>query len=765
MATYYWPPGRNSGGGGGSSAETIPILNSFAELLALGAHVEDTYFLTGYSSSYPGIGSGFWIWEPGSPLTTTTGVVAFTGGAYVPMFYNSRIDVTRFGARDGTTNNAAVQDAMALQQNAAFSGDKVLFFPQGRFIITSTLDTTASAERFQCEGIGRGEVNSLPYYSGASTVEMATDNTPVFKINKYHDSIRGMTIRYTNRQTSAQTAAIGIVIDTSSYQTSGQCNLHDLQFGSVYSAISSTGGTGYAINSSLKDIKVGNYSGTAISLTAGTTWDLSQIFIQNLYPGTGGVTVTNIVKAGVQLTLTTSGTFPTGLKSNSFVYLYNVDPGYTKYFVVKSTGVNTVVVDFAVDPGVGPVITTGTLLVIGADAAGPAIYLGDGFEGSLNSVDIEASCCPNGTMLETFGDSVNISQLHIEWVMSTGATWYPIKHSGGALNINSLTVLNSGVQSGGTGYIIYKTGNAGSTIVNSFGIRDIATTGATVSFAGRSVATLSSVILNEVTDLGTVRANATSAIAFGTAKQLMKSTQVRAINSESLTASSGTQIGTQQDLTVNQSGTAAYTGWQYDVTETATGSGSKLPWKLTVGGGTIASITNAGALALTSSISSAPTAATVSSTFGRTGTTDSCFVLGGYGATAIDTRMSLSVSSIQTGDNTAFTSGKTFSINTGSQNSNTRIGSGAAGVGLRVGGSATTIISKINFGVATLVAGTVTVANTDITVNSRIFVTRHTDGGALGTSYSITRVAATSFTITSTSATETSIISWLQFEP
>jgi len=89
--------------------------------------------------------------------------------------------------------------------------------------------------------------------------------------------------------------------------------------------------------------------------------------------------------------------------------------------------------------------------------------------------------------------------------------------------------------------------------------------------------------------------------------------------------------------------------------------------------------------------------------------------------------------------------------------------------GLVVGGGTTH--TKIKSGVATLVAGTVTVSDSDIletgtaATSSRIFVTRMTDGGTLGTGYSITRTNATSFTITSSSASETSTVSWVIFNP
>lgn len=86
-------------------------------------------------------------------------------------------------------------------------------------------------------------------------------------------------------------------------------------------------------------------------------------------------------------------------------------------------------------------------------------------------------------------------------------------------------------------------------------------------------------------------------------------------------------------------------------------------------------------------------------------------------------------------------------------------------------GSSGTKHTKIKSGVATLVAGTVTVSDSDVletgtaATSSRIFVTRMTDGGTLGTGYSITRVNATSFTITSTAGAETSTLSWMMINP
>lgn len=67
-------------------------------------------------------------------------------------------------------------------------------------------------------------------------------------------------------------------------------------------------------------------------------------------------------------------------------------------------------------------------------------------------------------------------------------------------------------------------------------------------------------------------------------------------------------------------------------------------------------------------------------------------------------------------------------------------------------------------GNATLVAGTVTVANTSVTANTIVMLTRKTSGGTLGTAITYTVIAATSFTINSDSALDTSTFSYVLIE-
>jgi hypothetical protein len=83
----------------------------------------------------------------------------------------------------------------------------------------------------------------------------------------------------------------------------------------------------------------------------------------------------------------------------------------------------------------------------------------------------------------------------------------------------------------------------------------------------------------------------------------------------------------------------------------------------------------------------------------------------------------------------------------------------SAGKGIRVKEG-----SNARLGTATLVAGTVTVSNTSVTANTRIFYSVQAPGGTQGF-LSVARVAGTSFTLTSTSATDTSVVAWFLVEP
>jgi hypothetical protein len=85
----------------------------------------------------------------------------------------------------------------------------------------------------------------------------------------------------------------------------------------------------------------------------------------------------------------------------------------------------------------------------------------------------------------------------------------------------------------------------------------------------------------------------------------------------------------------------------------------------------------------------------------------------------------------------------------------------AAGAGLKVAEGA-----NAKQGLATLVAGTKTVANTSVTANSRISLTGQNDNGGTPGFLRVTAItAATSFVITSSNVADTSIVFFEIWEP
>lgn len=82
-------------------------------------------------------------------------------------------------------------------------------------------------------------------------------------------------------------------------------------------------------------------------------------------------------------------------------------------------------------------------------------------------------------------------------------------------------------------------------------------------------------------------------------------------------------------------------------------------------------------------------------------------------------------------------------------------------------GSSTIASEAVNgrMGIATLVSGVVTVANTSITANSRIFITPQSGTLNIGAVWVSTRVPGTSFTITSVNVLDTRVVAYQIFEP
>ncbi|MFE6282425.1 glycosyl hydrolase family 28-related protein [Streptomyces sp. NPDC057877] len=108
-----------------------------------------------------------------------------------------------------------------------------------------------------------------------------------------------------------------------------------------------------------------------------------------------------------------------------------------------------------------------------------------------------------------------------------------------------------------------------------------------------------------------------------------------------------------------------------------------------------------------------------------------------------------------------------FATNSGQSDGQWNIWAGQAkalNLGSAGGGVAIAEGANARMGVATLAAGTVTVANTSVTATTRILLQRQAAGGAVG-DLTYTRNAGVGFTINSASGTDTSTVEWVMFEP
>jgi hypothetical protein len=303
-------------------------------------------FLRGWDAAYPGVGSGIWVRETASTYPTNRAVRAVPfntpTGRYLPKFNNGLIDITMFGARTGTLNDGAVQDAWSMQQSYLWP-DKTLYVPIGDYQITTTLTNTVSGididgagpgtaltvgTRFRVQGAGRGIGNSSNGALGISRLTMNTADTPIFSITGADNSVVGLSLVYNAIHTTAQTNAACIWHNQiSNLSRSVFRDLHMAKGSYGYCSTGLTSGI-YDANNNWDNILVDSYSQSALYFgSSGTTMRLNHIYVQNLQNNVlvlnDTATISAISKAGTTITLTLSH-IPTGMATNCFMNVSNV---------------------------------------------------------------------------------------------------------------------------------------------------------------------------------------------------------------------------------------------------------------------------------------------------------------------------------------------------------------------------------------------------------------------------------------------------------
>jgi hypothetical protein len=742
--------------------QTAMQVATVAAALALTTNLNDKQLINigGYYSNGDG-GGGLYrvdLTDTTSPSDGGSVLVTSAGTRLKAIFDNDNINVRRFGAKvdNATNDNTAVQAALAYQQLSTGLA-KTLFFPAGICRISQTIQ--ASTRPLYIAGAGCAATTT----SGSSTIRMITDNTPIIKYTNDNEQVTNIKLDYLNYQVAANTSAIGIWYAHNSYKSvTRRVYITKAAYG-IYSAANDD-----AWQHSFWDSYINGFSISGVSLSGnGTEWSIGNLYVQNLVSPTGANmqrTIVSATRAGAQVSFTLSS-LPDNIAVNRYIQVFGIDTFFDKVLVVKTLVGNVVTVDYTSDPGYNPTITASSKLQFAAQACtGPAFKLGYGMRVSLHAIDIEHVVTSDTYSVVLQGPSITIDKLYFEQLYNSGATHKFILHDQGNLTINNMEVANCGCLPGqaGTMFIEFNTSVSGSCNVGAYTQRDMAYTGASLVFCTKTGAG-PDLQIDYIARGTTNRVNAVSTFtSFGN----VKIPRTYVADNLPINGSSGSVAGITEAVTVTQSGTAGYICWDYYVTRATVGSGTQYVWRYIVDGSTIAylqadgttfitgpftctgsliSVTGAGARI--NCLSSTATA----STFGGDTSTTSAVRLS-YGA-AVDRLLDLGGNSIQSIFRSTGAPANLIIQNAGG---NFTIGNAAAGTGLIVGfskGSTISIIKIVNSVV--MVAGTVTVADTDTRSNTVIQANRKTIGGTPGfTSYTLN--VGVGYTINSNSATDTS---------
>ena len=765
------------GGGGGGGTNGVTVLESMEALRVL-ASTPPTVFLKSYHP-VTGVnlpqGTGTWGWFPTSTYATNRAVMAKPWGAaagrYLPIFEDGKIDITKFGARDGYTDNQAVVDAFAMQQDNTWP-DKILFVPVGVYGITTSLKNTTST-RMIIQGVNRGYGNASNGVEGASRLTMDTANTPILIVVGAGNVVDSLSLIFTAIEPAANTEAICIKHNADNVTPgAGGGDLSRSRFSNLHLKNGAYGYYGYnanfnvySLNNTWDNILVDRYTVSALYFGCpGTTSELSHIYVQNMQnlasggtPGSDSQNINSISKSGTEITVVVAEV-PPNLAVNRFMNVSGTAgvTGANGYHAVKSISGTTIKYDLASDPGGAITESGGQVHFYPKTATGTAaIYIGPNMEWQGSSIDIENTIHPAGCLLRNDGIG-SIGTLHAEFTYSSDGTFYPLRNRG-SLNVANASFCNMGPSLSGYGYLIYNQndtqGNLGIMEVGTLSVRDISSVTNTLVIGSSTNLVASSygprdIRVGTMRDWGNTKGNVytPSAIPVGEVVQVAYTSNAKFTEVEALTGASGTQDGPTFKVDVNQSGTAGNNGFVFSYDYTAIGSGAKNVLNVKANDRSFFR-------AYTNFASFGPGAAASESRldFQYDQVLDSVLTFGG--------------NSMYSSDPLTKTSGRTFFINTSGVNSNTQIGNGSPNIGLRIGSAdAASVISRLLHGQVTLVAGTATVTHTN-TAASRVFFSMRTPGGTAGDYVYVSAYNGTNFVVSSSNPADTSEYNWMLVQP
>lgn len=745
------------------------VVDTFADLLLVDPNSADSVETRGYWNRGDGGHSVYFATNTIAGTNAQGGRVLALGGSRSWQLANDKgpISVLQFGA----TPFDAVDDTAAITNCIAFAGVTPVVFPKGRFYVNQTIhvlpNTTAGiglqGRNIRGAGFTGTSVTNNPLSFEGTTI-YATHRNPIWQVAGQGVFIDGFTLMYSTFPTASDTSADAFRADGGELVMS---EISNIRYINGYRAIHLPNNGGQTFSGKFRNQFILGFRQDGIYAPApGTQGIWENVYITCNQEGASrpnyNETTTSISTSGTQCIFNISPDYAAFFTAGMLVNISGCDnAALNGNHSVVDVGATSITIEFPATVSPAPTTATINKLGGGAQVDGYAIYADQYREDQWINLNVEWMRFKNGQGLR-FGDRTTIVGLHLE-----GLEFGSDSFSSGVLvrGLGSLTVVGWDLFNSWTrtnqNWSVFGPGstNANVTVLGGRMRDQYYNPTSTLAVVGTTAGLPSDrLYYDNVADWNTSRHNRSgvfNGINYG--KKIVGSDSVGRVDIGSASA------GTVLSLTGNAAGVRALqmvrsgvTTVGYGVTtdgvvfqnETAglgiaqwTGTASANNLVLGTGYSTTSpTLTISGATSTGTDV--APGTLTISPPSG----TGNAATGGSIGFATPDAGASGTTPQTRT---TKVTISKV---------GNLVLTTAGQGLQLKEG-------SNARMGTAVLVGGSVTVANTSVTANSRIFVTSNADGGTPGSLRISARSAGTSFTITSSSGTDTSTVAWVMVEP
>jgi hypothetical protein len=537
-----------------------------ADMVALSTNLNSGQLIQtgGYWTNGDG-GGALFKWLPSDSSTTNTGaIIAPTSGAGRFVWVGDGIiNVKMFGAKADFSQD----DQPYIQSAINYAAGRAVYLPNGHYRLDNPIlmDDVASSYGHQLIGDGVAGFDSGSVVTKGTRLTLTLTNSPAIRLGGVGSRLENISITATPRAASTDTSSAGILV-TGLYLS----QIRNVAISKFAYGIRVPSGTEF-VSCEVNNLRVLTYEIDGIDLTgSGTQSHWSDIYIGNqppIYSESGTATVTagtNVVVSGL------TASFVNQILVGQIVQLTGtISVFHTVTAVNSGAGTISLVLNSSASSGA---VTVRPLGYNGS--TGYNLRIGEGRQDVFTTLNLESGA---GTGALYCAGMLSVDGLHVEHFSgntSSGSVMTFLRPA----DISKFEFINSTFQSGTTWSLITTATPAGFVSINGgLATRDLYYSGATLNQA-----TVASAELRAVADVwyaaDTIRWNRTS--GFSSTNTLSYSTG----RLPEMSGSSGNPISVSFPVSVNQSGTAGYTGFTVAVTETATGSGQKSAYLYTLGG-------------------------------------------------------------------------------------------------------------------------------------------------------------------------------------